>query len=274
MTDPLRLVLESIDDHRNPAFSQGLKLLRRSFPESQRTDHASCVELLLEKRLGLLRPNNYHFVVARRAGTVLGVAIGSYLAVVNLGFVEYLAAAPEVKGGRVGTILRQRLLQELRRDARAAGNKDLLGLLGEVDAGSRWLRHLVRRRNVLPLDFDYYQPPLRGRGKGLPLVLYLEPVGAVIRRLPVQTVRAILYAIYRRVYRVRYPLREVAFRRMLKQLESIPFVGARSFKPRALLPAATLYEAGPPAAAKLARRMSTNVISCVMRKSFDSPFSC
>jgi hypothetical protein len=100
------------------------------------------------------------------------------------------------------------------------------------------LSHLVRRRNVLPLDFDYYQPPLHGKGKGLPLVLYIEPVGAVIRRLQAPTVRAILYAIYRRVYRVRYPLREVAFRRMLKQLNSVPWVSARPFKPRALLAAA------------------------------------
>jgi len=99
----------------------------------------------------------------------------------------------------------------------------------------------VRRRNVLPLDFDYYQPPLRGNGKGLPLVLYLEPVGAVIRRLPVETVRSILYAIYRRVYRVRYALREAAFRRMLKQLDGVSWVGPRAFKPRALLPAVSLY---------------------------------
>jgi len=74
MTEPPRLVLESIDDHRNPAFSQGLRLLKRVFPDSQRTDRASFVELLLEKRIGLLRPNNYHFLLARRSGSVLGVA--------------------------------------------------------------------------------------------------------------------------------------------------------------------------------------------------------
>jgi hypothetical protein len=39
-------------------------------------------------------------------------------------------------------------------------------------------------------------------------------------------VRRILYTVYRRAYRVRYPLEHAGFRNMLAQLEGREFVGA------------------------------------------------
>lgn len=49
--------------------------------------------------------------------------------------------------------------------------------------------------------------------------LYVEPVGERLRSVPVARMQALLYAIYRRMYRLRFPLREPAFRRMLASLE-------------------------------------------------------
>lgn len=219
--------IESISDHRHPAFSAALRLYRRVFPEEERSERSHFVEVLREKRLGLLEPFNHHFLVALEGSRVVGLATGSYLAGVNLGFVGYLAAAPEKTRSRIGSRLRARLVRELRRDARAAGKGDLDGMLGEVEADNPWLRQLVRRGS-LPLDFDYRQPPLGRRRRAVPLVLSYQPIGRRVLSLSTRRLRAILYAVYRRVYRVRFPLRQPAFRRMLKQIEGRRRVGRRA----------------------------------------------
>jgi len=222
-----RIVIESLDDHRNPSFRAALRLYNRIFPAKEKIDHRYFVELLQEKRLGLLFPFNVHFLVARSGGRVVGLATGSYLAVVNMGFVGYLAAAPKTKGSRIGVRLRSRLVEEMRRDARAAARPDLDAVMGEVEGDNPWLRHLVSRRGALALDIDYRQPSLRAGEPTVPLVLYLEPIAAPIRSLSTRRVRAILYAIQRRVYRLRFPLREPTFRRVLRSLENRRRVGVR-----------------------------------------------
>ena len=224
-----RIAIESVDDHRTPDFRAALRLYHRVFPVKETIDQSYFVEILREKRLGLLFPFNLHFLVARAGGRVVGLATGSYLAVVNMGFVGYLAAAPGMKGARIGVRLRSRLVEEMRRDARASGQSDLDAVMGEVESDNPWLRHLVEHRGALALDFDYQQPALGGSGPPVPLVLYLAPIAKPIRSVPVSRMRAILYAIQRRIYRIRFPLREPSFRLMLRSLE-----GRRSVRGRRL----------------------------------------
>lgn len=227
-----RIAIESLDDHRNPSFRSALRLYNRTFPTKEKIDHRYFVELLQEKRLGLLFPFNIHFLVARAGGRVVGLATGSYLAVVNMGFVGYLAATPRMKGARIGVRLRSRLVEVMRRDARASGRADLDAVMGEVEADSPWLRHLVRQRGALALDFEYQQPALGKGSPTVPLVLYMEGVARPIRSVPGRRMQAILYAIQRRVYRMRFPLRGATFRRMFRSLEGRRTVGSRPL-PRA-----------------------------------------
>lgn len=230
MTARSQLVIESLDDHRTPAFRGALRLYERVFPEKERIDRRYFAELLEEKRLGLLQPFNQQFLVARHGRRVVGLCTGSYLAVVNMGFVGYLATDPARKGARIGSRLRARLVRELRRDARAAGYPDLDGVLGEVEARNPWLRHLVRTRGALALDFPYRQPALGEATPDVPLVLYLEPVGARVRSLAAARMRTLLYAVYRRVYRVRFPLRQPAFRMMLRRLAGVSRINGVSLR--------------------------------------------
>ena len=230
MTARRTVVVESLDDHRNPLFSEALRLYRRVFPEKERIDRAYFVSILEEKRRGLLEPFNLHFLVARAEGRVRGLAVGSYLAVVNLGFVGYLAVDPAYSGAGMGRLLRERLVRALRRDARAAGHAELLGVLGEVEAENPWLSHLLRNPRLLPLDIQYRQPALGRNVPAVPLVLYLEATRRPIRSLPVKRVRALLYAIYRRVYRIRFPLRNPAFRAMMRELKGRRTVGRRKLR--------------------------------------------
>jgi hypothetical protein len=228
-TPPLpAIVIESLDDHRQPGFKEALRLYHRIFPAKERIDRRYFVDLLREKRLGLLYPFNVHFLVARKQGKVVGLATGSYLSVVNMGFVGYLASEPRLKGERIGSRLRARLVVEMQRDARASGRPGLEAVMGEVEATNPWLRNLVRNRGALALDLDYRQPSLRKETPAVPLVLYYEPIsGPPMRRISVRRLRAILYSIFRRVYRVRFPLRDRSLRRILKGLEGRSYVGPR-----------------------------------------------
>jgi len=216
---PAAVQIESVSDHRHRYFIAALRLYNRVFPAEEKIDRAYFRDMLEEKRLGLLFPFNLHFLVARRGERVVGLATGTYLAVVNVGFVGYLAVGRRAAGARIGTRLRRRLVEELRRDARATGRRDLDAVMGEVERDNPWLRHLIRHRRVFALDLDYRQPPLRAQAQDVPLVLYVEPMGRSFRSLHADQVRALLYAIYRRLYRIRFPLRVPSFTYMLRQLD-------------------------------------------------------
>ncbi len=232
------VVIDSLIDHRHPSFSGMMRLFNRVFPPKEKIDRGYFEQILAEKRMGLLDPFNTHVLVARRGRRVVGFATGTYLAVVNMGFVGYLAVDPALKGLRLGNRLRRRLVKELRRDATAAGHDDLDGVLGEIERPNPWLRHLVRERSALALDLDYRQPPLRPDEPQVPLVLYIEPIARPIKRMPTARVRAVLYAIYRRLYRLRFPLREPSFRAMLRSLGTRRVIGPLRLAPEKARPRA------------------------------------
>ncbi len=221
------ITIESLDDHREPGFKEALRLYHRVFPAKEKIDRRYFVDLLREKRQGYVFPFNIHFLVARKNGRVVGLATGSYLSVVNVGFVGYLASQPRLKGERIGSRLRARLVTEMRRDARACGRADLDAVMGEVESTNPWLQNLVRNRGALALDLDYRQPSLRHGTPAVPLVLYFEPISGSVRRLGVRRLRSILYSIFRRVYRVRFPLRDPSLRRILRSLRDRRFIGGR-----------------------------------------------
>ena len=101
--------------------------------------------------------------------------------------------------------------------------------MGEVEPGNPWLRHLVRK-GALALDIDYRQPSIDGAA-AVPLVLYLEPLGGKLRSISANIVRRLLYAIYRRLYRVRFPLKNPEFRLMMRGLVGRTRIGPRKLAP-------------------------------------------
>lgn len=227
-----RTRIVSLDDPRLPEFQQALKLFTRVFPAAERIDRRYFDDVMAEKRLGLMFPFNTYFFVALRGGKVVGFCSGTYMAVVNMGFVGYLAVDPAMKGAQIGSRLRRRMVEAMRRDARANGCTDLSGVAGEVETDNPWLRHLVERRGALALDFDYRQPALRPGTREVPLTLYIEPTSRhAPRSLPTWQVKALVYALYRRLYRVRFPLRLASFRRMLHALDGRRRIGRRELPP-------------------------------------------
>ena len=215
-----------IDDERTPLAQEALRLLEDAFLPQERQPLEQIAMEIAEKRLGLLTSYDFHlFAAEAEDGRVTGISAGVYLGGVNAGFVTYLAVRPETQGQQLGRQMRVRLVDAFREDARRLDWEELHGVVGEIRLENPWLRRLVRDRGALPLDLTYYHPGVVPGDPAERWVLYRQPIGDFRPALPADEVRQLLYAIWRRAYRVRWPLERKGFLEMLQQLENRPMVG-------------------------------------------------
>lgn len=221
---PGRIV--EVTDERTPIAGAAMLLLEATFDRGPWQPLVELRSEIAEKRLGLLAAYDFHLFAALDEGDqVTGTAVGVYLEGVNAGFITYLAVHAEHRGRKIARALRGALVDRIRVDARASDWDELAWVLGEVRHDNPWLRRLVRERGVIPFDLEYYHPGVEPAETATRYVLYRQPVGDRREELPVQLVRRVLYSIYRRAYRVTYPLRSAPFRNMLQQLEGLTSVG-------------------------------------------------
>ncbi|MDX1584166.1 MAG: hypothetical protein R3338_11270, partial [Thermoanaerobaculia bacterium] len=148
-----------------------------------------------------------------------------YLAGVNAGFVTYLVVSREHRNRQLGRKLRSSLVESFRANALAANYEELNWVLGEVRIDSPWLITLVKTGQVVPFDLEYFHPGLQPGVTDKRYVLYREIVSDGRRSIPADETARILYAIYRRAYRVRYPLERENFKSMIAQLEGRDEIG-------------------------------------------------
>jgi GNAT superfamily N-acetyltransferase len=180
---------------------------------------------LEETRHGLAVGGDYHLLaLVDGRGEPVAAVSGAYLEDVNAGYIAYLAVAEEQRGRLLGRGLRARLVEAFRADARRVHGADLLWAVGEVRRESPWLRTLVRDGRAIPFDLPYFHPWLPRRAEGM-YVLYREPVADHRPELPTDEVERLLYAIWHRSYRIRYPLQSDTFRYMLSRLKGRETVG-------------------------------------------------
>lgn len=215
-----------VTDEREPLAQEALQIIVDVFPPHERHSLSALRSEVTEKRLGLLEPYDYHLLAwVEDDGRVIATIAGVYLAGMNAGFITYLASRPELRGKGLGRRIRAALVQCFREDAERNGRDELNWVLGEVRIESPWLHALVNRGRAIPFDLTYFHPGMEPGAQEELYVLYREPVGDDRRVLPVREVRQILYAIWRRAYRVGYPLYREAFRAMLAELEGREEVG-------------------------------------------------
>lgn len=214
-----------ITDERDPLTERALELIAESFASHERQPLSELRSEVEEKRRALLLPYDFHMYAAVTAtDSVLAMVSGVYLAGINAGFVTYLAVREEARRRGLGGRVRAALVDALREDSRRAGRADLAFVLGEVRADGDWLDTLVRQRDVLVFDLTYYHPGMV-LGGAPPYALYREPIADERRELPADEVRRVLYSVWRRGYRVRYPLERATFQAMLEELETREVVG-------------------------------------------------
>jgi GNAT superfamily N-acetyltransferase len=216
-----------IEDERDPLAEQALALIGEAFPPHDRQPLSEIGMEIAEKRLALLTSYDFHlFTAVSERGDAMAVSAGVYLGGVNAGFVTYLAVRPEYRARQLGRRMRVRLVEAFREDARNLEWDDLAWVVGEVRLQNPWLRRLVRDQGAVPFDLAYYHPGVRPGGQTSEMwTLYRQPVGDAREELPAEQVKQLLFAIWRRAYRVRYPLEREGFLAMLAELEGRAVVG-------------------------------------------------
>ena len=226
-----RLRIREIMTGTDPALGPAHGLLRACLPPGEVVAIQDWRLSLAERSADLWSDQRWHLFVALRRGRVVGLASGSYLGSLNLGMIGYLAIHDSVRGQGLGPRLRGRLRTRFERDAAEVRGRPLDALVGEVEPGNPWLRHLVRQLNAIALDLPYFQPSLHRTDAPSPLILYLQPLTAPRRSLPVAEVRVLLYAVWRRLYRIARPMQHREFRRMLRALAGRRRIGGRRADP-------------------------------------------
>lgn len=213
-----------VTDERDPLAAAAIELIRTAIGDVQpASDLLSEVE---ECRRGFPSHGDYHLLaLVDGACEPVAAAAGVYLQAVNAGFVTYLAVREDMRDRQLGRELRAELVGCFARDAWRTHGRELAWTVGEVRRESQWLRTLIRDGRAIPFDLGYFHPwmPLRAEGR---YVLYREPVGDRRAEIPAREVECLLFAIWRRAYRIRYPLQSETFCYMLRQFDGRETVGA------------------------------------------------
>jgi GNAT superfamily N-acetyltransferase len=221
MADELRVV--EVRDERTQLARDAVELLQVSIGDVQPA--ADLLSEIEECRRGLPSGGDYHLLVALDGDdNPAAAAAGVYLEAVNAGFITYLAVHPEMRNQHLGRTLRSHLLRCFHDDARLTRGAELAWTVGEVRRESAWLRTLVQGGRAIPFHLGYFHPwmPLRAEGR---YVLYREPAADTRAEIPSHEVARLLFAIWRRAYRIRYPLQSETFCYMLRGLEGREMIG-------------------------------------------------
>lgn len=231
--------IREVADPRDPAISQAYRLLGRTFERGERVDRREWNGSLEERAQGVLSDLSWHLIIAENAQRkVVGLVSGTYLGNVNVGVIGYLAITATARAHGLGSRMRLRLRRAFERDAARVAGKPLGAIIGEVSPDNPWLRTLASRQGVVLLDLPYHQPRLRSGDLPSPFTLYYEALAPRRKRLPVSELRRILFAVWRRIYRIPRPLERPAFRAMMRALEGRRTIGApaRPTPPTSRLP--------------------------------------
>jgi GNAT superfamily N-acetyltransferase len=216
-----------VQDERGPLAEKALGLIQAHFPPRERQPIEQIAMEIAEKRMRLLTSYDFHlFAAVDEHDEVMAVSSGVYLGGVNTGLVTYLAVAEAYRERQLGRSVRSALVEAFRQDARSLDWSELAAVVGEVRIENPWLRRLVREKAVLPLDLTYFHPGLDPSEGNARWILYRQPIADRRELLPAAEVRQLLYAIWRRAYRVRWPLEREGFIHMLDQLAEREEIGA------------------------------------------------
>jgi hypothetical protein len=223
-------IRELLAEH-DVALDGAYRILKGAFPRGERVDRHEWVASLREKVSRVHSDLAWHLFVAERGGKVIGLASGTYVGSVNVAVIGYIAIEPGIRARGLGTRLRSQLRRAFEADAVRITGGPLSAIVGEVGEGNPWLRRLARNPKVLCLDFAYYQPRLRDADEPSRFVFYYESMRRPRRRIAVTELRRLLFAVWRRVYRIPRPMERPAFRAMLRSLEGRRSVGSRHLPP-------------------------------------------
>jgi GNAT superfamily N-acetyltransferase len=214
-----------VTDERTPLAERAIELIQSAIWDVHPARYL--LAELRETRQGTVQGGGYHLLAAvepEAESTPIGAATGAYLAVINAGFVSYLAVREDHRGRGLGKMLRGHLVEAFRAQARREAGTELAYVVGEVERDSPWLRSLIAEGRTIALDMPYFHPWMSLHAEGH-YALYREQVTDTRSELPAEEVARIIKAIWRRAYHFNQPEQRDTFRRMMRALEGRATVG-------------------------------------------------
>lgn len=222
--DALRVV--AIEDERDPLARETLELISESIGDVQPVD--DLLSEIEECRRGMATGGDYHLLaMVDDGGRPVAAAAGIWLEAVNAGFITYLAVRSDARGMFLGRGLRAHLVEAIRQEAQRKRGEDPAWVVGEVKRESPWLRTLVDAGEAIPFAFPYFHPWMPRRAEGR-YVLYREPMADGRATLSADEVVRLVYAVWRRAYRIRFPLQSDTFCYMVQYLEEHGVIGTHA----------------------------------------------
>lgn len=226
MSDGSDLRVVAIEDEREPLARETLELISESIGDVQPVD--DLLSELEECRRGMATGGDYHLLaMVDGDGRPIAAAAGIWLEAVNAGFITYLAVRSDARGMFLGRRLRAHLVEAIRQEAQRKRGSDPEWVVGEVKRESPWLRTLVDAGEAIPFAFPYFHPWMSRRAEGR-YVLYREPMADARATLTADEVVRLVYAIWRRAYRIRFPLQSDTFCYMVQYLEEHGEIGTHA----------------------------------------------
>ena len=137
MSDPLHL--RELLDPGDPAVQRAYRILQSTFPTSELLRAAEFVRVIAEHAAGAWNAMLWHAVVGERGSLLDGVAMGAYLASLNVGFIGYLAVDPDHRTRGIGERLRNGLLELFDGDAWRLLGRRVEAVVGKVGPTNPWL---------------------------------------------------------------------------------------------------------------------------------------
>ena len=226
MADEAELRVVAIEDERDPLARETLELIAESIGDVQPVD--DLLSEIEECRRGMATGGDYHLLaMVDGDGRPVAAAAGIWLEAVNAGFITYLAVRSDARGMFLGRRLRAHLVEAIRQEAQDKRGADPAWVVGEVKRQSPWLRTLVDAGEAIPFAFPYFHPWMSRRAEGR-YVLYREPMADARPTLSADEVVRLVYAIWRRAYRIRFPLQSDTFCYMVQYLEEHGTIGTHA----------------------------------------------
>lgn len=209
--------IEEIEDIKHPLLLKTILLIKSRLKEGQTPKEKGFLEAITNRNKWF--PDNYHLIIAKDDGEVLAATAGYYIADINVGFINYVVVNPEFEGQGLANFLRRVLIDAFVLDANNNKHQSPIGYLGEVEHNNPWLKTLIKKYGVTPLDVPYVQPPLFRRGKPIPLVLYFQPHPNTTIKLEKAFVESIIRAVYSSVYEIANINKKDYFKKIMEKLK-------------------------------------------------------
>jgi GNAT superfamily N-acetyltransferase len=159
--------------------------------------------------------------LAEFGGRLVGAQLGGLLPAVGVLSLPYTAVAEEFEGRGIYRQLKEAMVAHLRRDARACGLPEPAGNVSEEVTGSAQYRRKVERGVAVVLPVAYRSPAAQGLEETA-LALTYEPLTDAASPSSPEALRALVAAVYRGLYGIAEPERDLAFQRTVAELGTGP----------------------------------------------------